>query len=279
MIGKEDTAVFFDRSALISEEAESIKEVKMGILEAFDNTSKPIIMPSSFLKAGKLGEKCIVTFSVSVYERVLQEYRTEKVAESGTANGRIDILRLTDYDVLFYMSPIGSAVAATFMQEVQYLTGVTSFIFFGSCGVLNKQYSDKIIIPTEAYREEGLSYHYAEAADYIELPGCKQVKAVFENDGIDFIIGKTWTTDAIFMETETKAQNRRMDGCVCVEMEASGLQAMSNYLGTDLYIFFFAGDILGKKWESGNLGGFKEKKKQISSFEMALKVAESVNHS
>ena len=77
------------------------------------------------------------------------------------------------------------------------------------------------------------------------------------------------------METERKAQKRREDGCVCVEMEAAGLQAVCNYLGVDLYIFFFAGDILGKKWESGNLGGFREKNKQLSSFELALKLTVS----
>lgn len=244
----------------------------MGILESYDNSSRPIITPSHFLKAGKLGEKCIVTFSHSVYEKVLKEYRTEKVAESGTANGKIDVLRIMDYDVLFYMSPIGSAVAATILQEVQYLTGATSFVVFGSCGVLDKQYSDKVIIPIAAYREEGLSYHYAEPSDFIEIQGCVQVKAILDKNKIEYVMGKTWTTDAIYMETERKVQRRRDDGCVCVEMETAGLQAICNYLGVDLYIFFFAGDILGKKWENGNLGGFKEKNKQISSFELALKV-------
>lgn len=108
----------------------------MGILESYDKSSRPIITPSHFLKPGKLGKKCIATFSHSVYEAVLKEYRTEKITESGTANGKIDVLRLIDYDVLFYMSPIGSAVAATILQEIQYLTNVKAFVFFGSCGVL-----------------------------------------------------------------------------------------------------------------------------------------------
>lgn len=248
----------------------------MGILESYDSSSSPIITPSHFLKAGKYGEKCIVTFSHSVYEKVLNEYQTVKVAESGTANGKIDILKIMDYDVLFYMSPIGSAVAATILQEVQYLTGVTSFVFFGSCGVLDRQYSDKAVIPTEAYREEGLSYHYAEVSDFIELPGSARIKNIFDENRIDYVMGKTWTTDAIYMETERKAQRRLDDGCICVEMEAAGLQAVCNYLGINLYIFFFAGDILGKKWESGNLGGLKEEHRQISSFELALKVAASI---
>ena len=248
----------------------------MGILESYDKSSRPIITPSHFLKPGKLGKKCIVTFSHSVYEAVLKEYRTEKITESGTANGKIDVLRLIDYDVLFYMSPIGSAVAATILQEIQYLTGVKTFVFFGSCGVLDKQYSDKVIIPTAAYREEGLSYHYAAPSDFIDIQGFDQVREFFDENKVEYVLGKTWTTDAIYMETERKAQKRREDGCVCVEMEAAGLQAVCNYLGVDLYIFFFAGDILGKKWESGNLGGFREKNKQLSSFELALKLTVSV---
>mgnify|MGYP000211236084 FL=1 len=41
---------------------------------------------------------------------------------------------------------------------------------FGSCGSLDKEATDgKFILPTEAYRGEGLSYYFAEPQDYIKI--------------------------------------------------------------------------------------------------------------
>ena len=49
-----------------------------------------------------------------------------------------------------------------------------------------------------------------------------------------------------------------------------GLQAICDYLKMDLYIFFFSGDILSHTWERADLGGEKEKHKQLNCFEIAL---------
>ena len=41
---------------------------------------------------------------------------------------------------------------------------------FGSCGSLQKEVTDgKFIIPTQAYRGDGLSYYFAKLQDYIEI--------------------------------------------------------------------------------------------------------------
>lgn len=41
---------------------------------------------------------------------------------------------------------------------------------FGSCGSLQKEVTDgKFIIPTQAYRGDGLSYYFAKPQDYIEI--------------------------------------------------------------------------------------------------------------
>ena len=54
--------------------------------------------------------------------------------------------------------------------EELHAQGVEKFIIFGNCGVLDSSIEDcSIIIPTLAYREEGSSYHYVEADDYIKI--------------------------------------------------------------------------------------------------------------
>ena len=60
-------------------------------------------------------------------------------------------------------------------------------------------------------------------------------------------------------------------------MESSGLQAVANYLNVNLYVFFFSGDILEDSWDQGDLGNENEKKKQLSSFDVALMIFNHIN--
>ena len=52
---------------------------------------------------------------------------------------------------------------------------------FGGSGCLDKDIArGKIVIPTEAYRDEGTSYHYVPAADYITLKNSHVVAGFYE---------------------------------------------------------------------------------------------------
>ena len=80
-----------------------------------------------------------------------------------------------------YLSHIGSALAGGDVIDVNWLTGAVKFIMFGSAGSLDSGLTiGKFVIPTHSYREEGLSYHYAPPADYIEVKNAKTVKAIFD---------------------------------------------------------------------------------------------------
>ena len=47
---------------------------------------------------------------------------------------------------------------------------------FGGSGCLNKEIArGKVMVPTAAYRDEGTSYHYASASDYIEVRNADKV--------------------------------------------------------------------------------------------------------
>lgn len=251
----------------------------MSIIDTFDN-SAPLISPGNFYKKGNIAEKCIVTFSHKVLDDVLKRYKYKKEVCSGTANGKIQVYSLMQKNekILFYMSPIGSACAGCIMDEVNYLTGAKQFIVFGSCGSLNNELtSGKFIVPTESYRDEGFSYHYLKPSDYIKVANWEEVSRQFDVLSIPYVNGRTWTTDAIYRETEGNVAKRKSDGCISVEMESAGLQALCSYKGLELYTFFFASDLVdGEVWENVNLGTEEERKKQINCFEIALKLAELI---
>ena len=252
----------------------------MSIIDSFDNKSKPLIDLSAFFEPKQIADTCIVTFSIHVKEMILERHKCNIVGCTKTANGVIDIY-LFEVDgkrILFYMSPIGSAVAACTMHEIHYFSGASKFIVYGSCGILdNEKCSGKLIVPTDAYRDEGLSYHYKEPSDYIEIRNYKKLASILENHRYPYICGKTWTTDGIYMETVNKANARREEGCLTVEMESAGLQAICDYYGYELYVFFFGADLLSTdSWDKGNLGNEKEFDIQKETFKVALDIALSI---
>ena len=66
---------------------------------------------------------------------------------------------------------------------------------------------------------------------------------------------KTWTTDAIYRETENKAAARREEGCLSVEMECASLMAAGQFRGRPVYQFLYAEDSLaGAVWEGRTWG-------------------------
>ena len=87
----------------------------------------------------------------------------------------------------------------------------------------------KNIIPTQAYRDEGLSYHYATAADYIDIKSSDKLAEVFKELRLPYVQGRVWTTDAIYRETKTAVAKRKNDGCIAVEMELAGMQAVCDF--------------------------------------------------
>lgn len=248
----------------------------MSILDAYDK-SQPMVSPADFYdRIEKLSDVCIATFKDSVRDKVLATHKYIEFDGLNSANGRMSIYYLQDVGVWFFLSPIGSAMAGSGLQELSYITGASKFIFFGSCGVLDASARGKIIIPNEAYRDEGFSYHYAPVSDYIRIKNHAHIESVFASCDVDYIVGRTWTTDAFFMETQNKVATRRKEGCISVEMECAGLQAVCDYLNIDLYMFLFSGDLLLEKWHRGELGGEIENSKQADCFDLALRIAKSM---
>ena len=218
------------------------------ITESYDNTSEPIITPASFYgETRHICDIAIATFSREIYSAALAKYKNKQIDEIRAAN-RIKPIYLVDIEgmcVAFYLSEIGAALAATDVIEVNWKTGADKFIMFGSAGTLDKEAtSSKYVIPTAAYRDEGMSYHYAAPSDYIRIKNADRLARIFEQYHYPYICGKVWTTDAIYRETRELVRRRKEDGCIAVEMELAGVQAVCDYHDIELYDFLVTGDVV-----------------------------------
>lgn len=245
------------------------------ITDCFDIKTEPIVNIKNFYGEQKhLVEKCLIIFSIDIHNHLLNNFECEQISTLSACNGEIPIYKINyeGEDIAFYLTGIGSAVASSFCYEAHWLTGATKFIMFGSCGSLDREKTEgKFIVPTESYRGEGASYYYAEPADYIEIKNGKKLSAIFDKLNVPYVAGRVWTTDSIIRETVGLVDRLKNDGCVAVEMELAGVQAVCDFYGLELYDFLEAGDVLE---ESGyEVEGLHGANHNLGKLYIALKTA------
>lgn len=174
-----------------------------------------------------------------------------------------------------YLSHIGSALAGSDVIDANWLTGADKFIMFGSAGSLDSNATDgKFVIPTAAYREDGLSYHYAAPTDYIEIKNTKAVKEIFDELNLPSVTGKVWTTDAIYRETKAKLEARKNEGCLAVEMELAGVQAVCSFYEWNLYDFLATGDVLDQAVY--DVSGLADANHNMDKLYIAIEIAKRI---
>ncbi len=217
------------------------------ITDVFEK-SEVLFGPKDFYGEQKhLCDKCIIVFSEKIFAYMLETYAHEEVGFIRCCNGitTVYVFEIGGIKIAGYLSHIGSALAGNDVVDVNWLTGASKFIMFGSAGSLDSNATNgKFVIPTESYRDEGLSYHYAAPADYIKIKNSEIVKTILNELNLPSVEGKVWTTDAIYRETKAKMEARKAEGCIAVEMELAGVQAVCDFYGWDLYDFLVTGDIL-----------------------------------
>ena len=247
------------------------------IIDSFD-PSEAIVSPASFFgEQNNICKIAIATFSFEIFAAVLEKYPHEVITKLGSVN-KIRQVYLVDADgvkFVFYLSEMGSAQAATDVIEINWQTGAEKFILFGSCGALDPEKTKgKYIIPTASYRDEGMSYHYAPPADYIDIKNADFMGALFEAKGYPYIKGRVWTTDALYRETRDNVRKRKEEGCIAVEMELAGVQAVCDFHGLELYDFLVAGDVVDQPDYTPD--GLSEANHSFDKFNIAVDIAKTI---
>ena len=250
------------------------------ITNTFDNKSEAIINPKRKESAPKV-DACIVTFSNIIEKYVLENYKCEKIAEFKFVTGITPIygFEYNNHKYAFFKTYVGAPACVGTIEDAISEIETEKFILFGGAGCLNKEITKgKIMIPTEAYRDEGASYHYKLASDYIEIKNYRAVAEFMKENNIPYVLGKTWTTDSFYRETRNNFEKHKQDGCISVEMECAGVEAMCQFRNLDLYTFFMSGDLLdGPEWDERKIPGeIKGTQHDGRYFEIALKLANYV---
>lgn len=218
-----------------------------------------------------------IIFSEQIFEYMLDTYEHQEVGAIRCCNGitPVYVFDIEGMKIAGYLSHIGSALAGGDVIEVNWLTGAVKFIMFGSAGSLDSGLTTgKFVIPTHSYREEGLSYHYAPPADYIEVKNAKTVKAIFDELKLPNVWGKVWTTDAIYRETKAKLDARKKEGCIAVEMELAGVQAVCDFYGWELYNFLVTGDVLDQTVY--DVSGLTDANHNMDKLYVAIEIAKRI---
>ncbi len=231
------------------------------LLTQFDPAPHAVIDPNLTIDPiPNFPETVVSVFSHQLFRAIVTFLDGRKIGESHDVDGIWPV-----YEVFYkgkrfamYKARLGAPACVGCFEEVIAM-GAKRVVLLGGCGVLDRNIKDcGIIIPTRAIRDEGTSYHYAPAADFIDVNRRYrgEFQEVCREFGYPYVEGITWTTDAFFRETPAKIAARKEMGAICVEMECAAMQALCDFRGVEFFQFLYAGDNLDhSNWDPRSLSG------------------------
>lgn len=246
------------------------------LLEEYDTAREAVLEPAMVAPPiSGFPEIALTCYSRKLLKAYLQGRKAEQICLLDMEEDEIPVYRLKENGIEYalYGSRMGAPACACQLEEM-ISRGTKKFVMFGSCGVLDKNLGKwKTIIPTAALRDEGVSYHYLPASEEIEQPRecIEALQRAFSALGEEYVMGKTWTTDALYRETRAKMERRKQQGCIAVDMECASVQALVAFRGVKLAQFFYAEDNLDDTvWDSrGFSGGIAAEAERIFSCALA----------
>ncbi len=248
------------------------------IIHSFDSESEPVLTPDAFFgEQKKLCDICLIIFSCEIHDYILKNFACQKIGYLKCVNGIKDIYCFVyqGKKVGFYLSSIGATNCGNELEEAYWTIGAGKFVMFGSAGSLNKEKTNhKYVIPTEAYRDEGMSYHYCPPSDFITIKNASKLSLIFDELHLPYVQGRVWTTDAFYRETRNLVKQHQEEGCLAVEMELAGVQAVCDYRNIELYDFLVTGDVLSE--EQYDHLGLHDANHSLDKFFIALKIIERI---
>ena len=130
----------------------------MSIIDTFDNETEAMIHLEDVCQKSTIQlDVCIINFSYKIMQALIEddliELLDDSIIKSVSGNYPIYIYKNTKIGVV--KTNIGAPLTVGLMEEIGYVFSCKKFVMFGSCGGLDKNIaSNKIIIPTHAYRDE-----------------------------------------------------------------------------------------------------------------------------
>ena len=236
-----------------------MKNTAIPILE-FDHTREAIIEPGKLIQPGDVPEHCVICFFADVIAWLQENHAVRVIGHSKSEIGLHPLYEIehNGQRLAFFHPGVGAPLAVALFEEMLAL-GCRKFIACGGCGVLNRDIAvGHLLLPVSAIRDEGTSYHYLPPAREVEAdPRAVDVlENVLRRHELDYLRTKTWTTDAIYRETQNKAAAFLAEGCLAVEMEAAAFFAVAKFRNVPFGQLLYGGDAViaggwdGRAWET-----------------------------
>ncbi len=224
------------------------------ILE-FDASGDALINPRNSYARMDIADHCVPCFFREVIDNLVRDGRAqmrfEMVAESGVTP--VYEVELGGRKFALFHPGLGGPSAAKNLEKVIAL-GCSTFIACGGAGVLDRNIQlGHLVIPKSAVRDEGTSYHYLPPSREVDADAraVQSIQDVLEAHGIGYLVSKTWTTDAFYRSTPAKIHQRKLEGCLTVEMECATFFAVAQFRRVRVASLLYGGDDLGSEtWES-----------------------------
>ncbi|RPJ43729.1 MAG: hypothetical protein EHM21_11115, partial [Chloroflexi bacterium] len=197
-------------------------------------------------------QRVVLCFFPEVIQSLIDEGRLHQIGAIRSEIGRhpLYVLRVETIpgvrEVLVAHPGIGAPLVAGILEEIIAL-GVRKLIACGGCGVLRPDIAaGHPVVLTSAVRDEGTSYHYLPPGR--EALAHPQAVAALEEAcrglGLEYRLGKAWTTDAIYRETPERRSRRVAEGCDVVEMEAAAFFAVAQFRQIIFGQVVYGGDLV-----------------------------------
>lgn len=245
---------------------------KFPILE-FDPDKSAYIDPQKLLKPIDIARRCVLCFFQDILQQMHADGRLQTIYQLGSEIGPAPVYEMeVEGERIAVVHPgVGAPLAGAFLEEMIAL-GCRDFIACGGCGVLDGDIGlGHAVVPATAVRDEGTSYHYLPPSREVAASetAVQAIEQALQKHHVPYVVGKTWTTDAIYRETPTRIARRRAEGCHVVEMEAAAFFAVAQFRGVTFGQLLYGGDDLtGDAWDGRNWQ--KESSTRARLFQLAV---------
>jgi uridine phosphorylase len=220
-----------------------------------DQDDEGIIEPARIVGSQHLPERGVLCFFGDVVsEMIATRNGSRHVASLSSEAGSTPVweIQMNGRPLAVFQPGVGAPMAAAFLEEAIAM-GCSSVVACGGAGAL---IPDLVlghpIVVDSAVRDEGTSYHYLSPARTVQAASGPVSALVRTLDAaqIGHVVGRTWTTDAIYRETRSRVDRRVTEQCLVVEMEAAALLAVAHYRRIAYGHVLMAGDSLaGQDWD------------------------------
>jgi uridine phosphorylase len=224
------------------------------ILE-FDSALEAILEPKLLIHPIDIPEHAVVCFFQDVITKLSQQHKARVIKHLKSEIGAHPVyeLEVEGKRLAVFHPGVGAPLAAGILEEVIAL-GCKKFIACGGAGVLDGTLAvGHIIVPTAAIRDEGTSYHYLPPGREVHAnqEAIAVIEKVLKAHHCEYLLSKTWTTDAVYRETAAKVRHRKAEGCATVEMEAAAFFAVAQFRSIQFAQLLYGGDdVSSSEWDS-----------------------------